>query len=311
MAKMIGTAKGEVLQGGADPDNISGRDGDDLLIGDAGADWLYGGKGHDGFYGGGGNDTISGNSGNDTVFGDGGDDRVIGGTGNDQLFGGADNDHLSGGSGDDIIDGGVGNDQLFGGSGSDLLWASSGNDSFNGGGGFDTVDFSRLAGRLEIDLSTHVARVVDPATNTVVSSNTITSVERVVGTSGDDTFKGSSRSETLEGGAGDDAFRGLSGADTFTGGDGRDRFTWLKKDVLDGQMDHITDFEVGADSLDLADFLKGQGIKNARFEDVVRIEDSADHGGAVVKALAGGNWIDVVQLDHIDASSLSLHDLGL
>ena len=124
-------------------------------------------------------------------------------------------------------------------------------------------------------------------------------------------FKGTSHSETLEGGAGNDTFRGLGGADKFSGGAGSDTFIWLKKDMADLKMDHIADFEMGTDRLDLSDFLKGQGIKGAQYSDVVRIEDSADHSGAVIKALSGGNWVDVVQLDHVDAGSLTLHDLGL
>lgn len=310
MAKFYGTRLNDVLQGGAEADRMYGRDGNDLLIGDANADWLSGGKGDDGFYGGGGSDTIKGDSGNDTMFGDGGNDRLYGGTGNDTLFGGADDDYLSGGKGDDVLDGGSGNDTLFGDTGNDLLWASTGNDSYTGGAGFDTVDFSRLAGRLEIDLSTHSARILD-GSNTVVANSRVVSVEKVVGTSGDDSFKGSSKGETLEGGAGNDLFRSLSGADTLSGGSGIDTFTWLKKDVADGRMDHITDFQAGVDRLDLHDFLKGQGIKGAQYDDVIRIADAPDHSGAVVQGLAGGRWVDVVQLDHLDASGLSLADLGL
>jgi Ca2+-binding RTX toxin-like protein len=311
MAKQVGTKNNDVLQGGAEDDYLYGRDGNDLLIGDAGADRLFGGKGDDGFYGGGGNDKIYGNSGNDTLIGDGGNDVLFGGTGNDQLFGGADNDTLYGGSGNDILDGGEGNDKLYGGSGDDLLWASAGNDTYNGGSGFDTVDFSRLGGRLDIDLSTHVARNIDPTSNTVLATSKITSVEKVIGTGGNDSFKGSSGDNTLDGGAGNDTFRGLSGADAFTGGQGTDTFTWFKKDVADGKMDHVTDFEVGADKLDLFDFLKGQKIKDAHYSDVIRIEDAADHNGAIIQALTGGKWVNVVELDHVDAASLTLHDLGL
>lgn len=311
MAKIVGTRGNDVLQGGADADYLYGRDGNDLLIGDANADRLYGGKGDDGFYAGGGNDTVYGNSGSDTIFGDGGDDHIFGGTGNDQLFGGADNDYLYGGKGNDRLDGGEGNDKLFGGSGDDLLIASNGNDSYTGGAGFDAVDFSRLGGRLDIDMGNHVARIIDPSSNTVISTSTVVSVEKVIGTAGDDSFKGTKGDEVLEGGAGNDMFRGMAGKDTFTGGQGIDTFTWLKKDVLDGKMDHVTDFQVGVDKLDMFDFLKGQGVKNASYADVVRIEDAADHSGAVVKALAGGHWVDVVQLDNIDAATLSLHDLGL
>ena len=44
---------------------------------------------------------------------------------------------------------------------------------------------------------------------------------------------------------------------------------------------------------------------------MIAIHASADHSGAVIQGLVGGHMIDIVQLDHVDAVTLTLHDLGL
>lgn len=92
--RMIGTAGGDKLYGGAGNDSIQGLDGDDWLYGEAGKDNLNGGAGNDMLYGGAGADTL------------------IGGEGNDRIWGGADAD---------IIEGGAGNDRMSGGPGADTF----------------------------------------------------------------------------------------------------------------------------------------------------------------------------------------------
>jgi Ca2+-binding RTX toxin-like protein len=309
MAKIKGTTLADVLQGGAEADRIFGYEGNDTLIGDANNDWLFGGKGNDGFFGGGLDDVIFGGSGHDGIYGDGGNDTVYGGSGNDTQFGGADHDTLYGGAGNDALDGGAGDDKLYGGTGDDVLTASTGNDSLVGGKGFDTADYSRLAGRLDVDLSKKTLSVIDPASGKVTASQSIEGIERFVAGAGDDHIKGGSGANMIEGGAGNDWIRGLGGKDMLGGGKGADTFVWLRKDA--DALDRITDFEVGVDKLDLADFLKGSGLKAPKYADLVELSASGDGGTLVQAMLKGGALVDIVVLDHVDAATVTLADLGL
>ncbi len=76
-----------------------------------------------------------------------------------------------------------------------------------------------------------------------------------VGTAGDDQVIGSVASESLSGLEGDDIVLDGYGEDSMSGGTGADLFVF----VADGQADHVTDFELGVDRLDLSafDFLYG------------------------------------------------------
>jgi endoglucanase len=129
-----------------------------------------------------GNDTARANDGDDVVFGDDGNDTLIGGNGSDRL------------------DGGEGNDTLYGNSGADILV---------GGAGNDTVRYNNSASAVTVDLKAGKGTGGDAQDDTYIG------VERAVGSSFNDVFKGSAASNT---------FWGMVGADTFhfVKGDGRD-----------------------------------------------------------------------------------------
>jgi Ca2+-binding RTX toxin-like protein len=128
-----GQAGNDYLRGQANDDCLFGLDGNDTMIGDEGADTLAGGNGDDKGYGGAGNDIVNGNAGKDLLYGDAGNDRVSGGAGVDKMFGGLGVDKLYGGLGNDTIDAGAGNDYVSGGGGSDRIITGSGNDTILGG----------------------------------------------------------------------------------------------------------------------------------------------------------------------------------
>ena len=75
--RIIATDSADEIIGGANPIEISGRDGADLLSGGSADDALYGGRGDDTLYGGPGDDLLVGNQGADTL---------VGGDGNDTLY---------------------------------------------------------------------------------------------------------------------------------------------------------------------------------------------------------------------------------
>jgi Ca2+-binding RTX toxin-like protein len=159
-----------------------------------------------------GDNLIQGGAGNDTISGGAGDDTLRGGGGADEIFGGAGNDFLFGGRGQDTVDGGIGSDTIAGGFGADLLIGGGGNDILRGQAGADTLS----------------------------------------GGAGRDTLLGGAGADDMDGGDGNDRLIGGRGNDTATGGAGSDTFVFLSGHLVDGQIDTITDFEIGVDKLRIA-----------------------------------------------------------
>ena len=264
----------DTINAGTNNDTLSGGDGIDLLIADfsgnvnsvitqgtdnditqatiinqigdsktiSGFEFvsLTGGSGNDELVGGVLNDTLIGNAGNDTLHGG------LGGL--DSLFGGDGNDTLIGGDGDGLLDLGAGDDSVQG---------DAGNDTINGGDGFDAVAYDNETGILGITVDLRAGT----ATDSFGDSDSLTSIERVVGTLANDDIVGSDADEQLQGEAGDDLLIGSGGADTLVGGAGSDEFS--HETLLDitsinanitvsasGQaVDLIDDFETGTDLL--------------------------------------------------------------
>ena len=90
--RILGTKKGETLEGTAARDLILAKAGNDRLQGRGGDDTLKGGSGRD---------VALGGAGKDILYGDGGADTLKGGRGNDILIGGAGEDLLIGNGGAD------------------------------------------------------------------------------------------------------------------------------------------------------------------------------------------------------------------
>ena len=187
-------------------ENLTGTVGNDTLTGDGGANTLAGAQGADTLVGGGGNDLLLGD----------GDIRMVsnqGGSGpitlienlatffeNPTYIG---NDSLSGGDGDDRLVGGGGDDLLNGGSGTNIL---------DGGDGFDTATYADATSEVAVFLNNGVGSAQVAATDTLLS------IERVIGSAFNDTLRGSINADTLIGGAGNDVVRGEGGDDYVDGG---------------------------------------------------------------------------------------------
>ena len=120
---------------------------------------------------------------------------------------------ISGDEGDKLI-GGSASDQLSGGAGDDILDGRQGDDFLAGGTGADTVTFETSSSSVEVDLK------AGTATGEGSGSDTLTSVENVIGTDADDILSGDAGINRLEGGDGDDVLRGRGGDDTLVGGSG-------------------------------------------------------------------------------------------
>ncbi|MBK7641954.1 MAG: hypothetical protein IPJ19_02725 [Planctomycetes bacterium] len=130
-------------------------------------------------------------SGSDVFTGTNGADSANGGDGDDFLYGGAGNDTLTGGNGDDFLQGGAGNDRL------------------TGGGGTDTASYSDATSAVHVDLSESAAQNTGGA-----GSDTLSSIENIIGSAYNDQLDGTSGANVMEGGDGNDHMDGAGGLDT-------------------------------------------------------------------------------------------------
>ncbi len=162
--------------------------------------------------------------GDDTIDGGTGNDTLIGGLGNDLLIGGDGNDELSGGLDSDTLFGGEGRDTLFGGEGDDFLLPGAGVDTIDGDSGFDTLSYDESSATGGVSVS-FVAGFLGVAIDWAGDQDNFVEIERIVGTSFDDTLDATSYGQSLQlfGGAGNDTITGGNQNDTISGGDGEDR----------------------------------------------------------------------------------------
>ncbi len=117
------------------------------------------------------------------VIGSDNDDTIKGSEANEVIKGGAGNDTIEGGEGMDVLDGGAGNDTVRGGDGLDNIAASEGSDTIDGGEGMDTVSYETVS---------ETGIIANLNTGEVTKDNgdvdTISNVETIIATAGDDTF---------------------------------------------------------------------------------------------------------------------------
>ena len=215
--RVILSENDDVVAPGAGSQTIEGGAGDDVIAGGGGTDFLDGGDGNDtnSFEGIGRN--VDANLGTGTAFyvTPGGTtieesfsnfENLAGFTGDDRLTGDSNDNILDGGAGNDALRGGGGNDTLIGGDGDDVLAGGGGQDTLDGGDGIDTADHSDIGVAVNVDLSAGTA-------DYGMVSETLTSIENVIGTAQDDTLTGDDQDNLIAGG---------DGADTINGGDGDD-----------------------------------------------------------------------------------------
>jgi RTX calcium-binding nonapeptide repeat (4 copies) len=243
------------ITGTTEDDLIYGTDGNDVIAAGEGSDQVLGGPGDDVICGGDGPlDRISGGGGHDLVFGELGSDILWGNVGGDSLNGGSDLDIVDGGAGADQMTGdgydllgflsatrGVGvdlgkgkatgagkdrfdgfigvigsdyDDVLIGSNGADVFVPYLGDDAVVGGSGVDELDYLIANAAVNVNLQKGWGRGE--------GSDTVSSMEIVVGSDHDDVLRGSIRKNVLLGWDGDDRLIGAGGVDTLVGGDGID-----------------------------------------------------------------------------------------
>ncbi len=233
--RLYGGADNDTLRGGAGKDSLYGDDGEDTLYGEWQNDRLYGGADNDALYGGDNNDVLYGGAGEDvlyggtdkdTLYGEADNDRLYGGADNDKLYGGIAQDELYGGAGNDRLYGGDDNDTLYGGKGNDQIWAGVGQDAAYGGAGND--------------------RIYGEASNDWLHGDK--GNDRIYGGDANDFLYGGAGNDRIYGGRDNDRLFGGPGKDLLSGGSGADTFVFNAKPVS-GNVDRVTDFEVGTDGV--------------------------------------------------------------
>ncbi|MBO6945177.1 hypothetical protein [Altererythrobacter sp.] len=181
------TATGfENLDGSANDDTLIGDEFDNRLTGQAGSDQLQGGAGNDEIYG----------DASYTV-----DTRPFGRSGEIGLY------TQDGAAGDDVLDGGDGDDMLYGQGGNDFLTGGAGNDLIDGGDGFDFASYFDASAGVTVDLSNLGPQVTGHGTDTLLS------IEGLIGSSSDDTLSGSEVGNFINGAGGSDTINGAGGDD--------------------------------------------------------------------------------------------------
>jgi Ca2+-binding RTX toxin-like protein len=190
--------------------SASGADGSDTL---SGIEQIHGSA-----Y----NDELIGDAGQNVLRGNGGDDRLDGGAGTLDT---ADYSNApkavvvnlvqgtaTGGDGNDTV---IGIEQLIGSAFADTLIGDAtpnsfkgngGDDQIDGGLGVDTVDYSGATSAVTVSLWENKATGPD-------GTDTLVSIEEVIGSAFSDTLTGNIESNTFIGGAGDDNLDGDNGLD--------------------------------------------------------------------------------------------------
>ncbi|MCU8027740.1 VCBS domain-containing protein, partial [Shewanella glacialipiscicola] len=164
-----------------------------------------------------------------------------------------------------------GSDTINGGNGDDILFGDAIN--FNGisGQGYVAIK-DYVADQLGVAAVTdaQVHRYITEHASDFDQSGASDKADVLIGGQGNDILYGQGGNDQLDGGngndlifggAGNDTIIGGLGNDTLTGGTGADTFVWRYGDA-DNSTDHITDFNVNEDKLDLSDLLQGETTNN-------------------------------------------------
>lgn len=173
-------------------------------------------------------------------------------------------ENLSGSPGDDTIAGDDQANDLGGAAGADTIRGGEGDDTIDGGGGTDAIDLGAADSGVIVDLGAGIA--------VGEGSDTLASIENVLGSPGNDVIAGDANANVLDGGDGNDTINGRRGDDVLIGGAGADTASFvgagagvtvkLKDGTATGAgQDSLSGFENVAGS-GTADTIHGNGGPN-------------------------------------------------
>jgi Ca2+-binding RTX toxin-like protein len=134
----------------------------------------------------------------------------------DAVNGGSLADEMAGFQGRDLLRGLAGNDTLDGGDGDALLLGGAGADALRGGTGNDIAIYDGSTSGVTVNLATGAASGGD------AEGDSLTAIEGLIGSGGNDILTGNALVNVLVGDAGNDSLAGGDGDDRLTGGAGAD-----------------------------------------------------------------------------------------
>jgi len=352
-----GTDDADTIDGLAGDDVINGLGGDDTLYGSEGNDILDGGTGADNLFGGDDDDNLIGGQGVDLIDGGDGVDQVdysndptavtvnlVAGTATDgygdidtlvgieRIVGTVFSDTLTGNDEDNFIsadngNAGNGNDVIVAGGGNDYIWGGRGIDSVDGGAGLDFMSFSaeditNLGPGLNITMANDGSMTVTNTNNAEVEDS-ITGIEGVFASRGNDTFVGNNL---------DNFYNPFFGNDSADGGGGTDTLFFGLLNGVHVDLEQGIAFRPSQTFLGTTNFVNFENvIGNANDDtlignsgnnilegidgnDILRGGDGADtlHGGSfTVLPLPLFMGSDDVNLDGIDIADYSVDPSGV
>lgn len=291
-------------------EDIVGSKFDDIINGDANNNRLWLRDGDDTAYGAGGNNRIDGGEGFDTINYSTALSGIVvdlaAGSASQNGNGGIDTliniESVIGSTFSDTISGSSGSDSIYASSGNDTIIATIGADTIDGGAGSDTLDYSNItSGGISVTLQGASSTVISVAGG---SSDTISSIENIIGTDFSDIIVGDSNDNILAGAAGDDTLISGAGNNTIDGGAGTDFLDYssaLSGIVVD--MDTGLVIDNGNGGADI--YTNIEGIIATDFNDTINGSSSNDY----IVATAGDDIIDGG--DGIDTLSFANATQGL
>lgn len=269
-----GSQGGETIVGSVVGNQLNGNGGSDSVAGGSGNDTLQGGDGNDTLVGGTGIDALRGGLGDDRYLVDDPTDVVtelalqgvdlVQTSLNYTLPGNVENLALTrsaavDGAGNSLANALTGNiaaNTLTGLAGSDLLDGRGGADTLKGGTGDDTYIRDNI-GDVITELTRQGIDLVKTNLSYTLGANvenlTLTGTTAVNGTGNGlaNTLIGNSGSNVLNGLGGNDNLNGAGGNDSLSGGADSDVFRFDTPLDAHGNVDTISDFEVGTDEIQL------------------------------------------------------------
>ncbi|MFN0262801.1 LamG-like jellyroll fold domain-containing protein [Tepidamorphus sp. 3E244] len=195
----------------------------------------------------------------------------------------------------------------------------AGNDTFDGRDGIDEASYHNEHNHGGFQGITVVADTVPgnfEITDTFGDTDAANNIENIRGSIFGDTIIGNSQGNRLRGEAGDDDIDGLggddtiqggTGSDTLTGGTGLDTFAYASGDVETGDVDTITDFDLGDDMLDLAGLLDAAFLPGNTADYVQALQSGGDTTVSVDFDGTGSafGFVDVAVLSGVSAGNIT------
>jgi peptidoglycan/xylan/chitin deacetylase (PgdA/CDA1 family) len=221
-------------------------------------------------------------------------------TGRDILVGTSGADVLSASDNHDILFGGLGNDTLEAGAGADTLNGGAGDDVLNGGPSTDTASYVDSPSGVTVSLA-----LTGPQATGGAGTDTLLSIENLIGSAHADDLTGGNGRNLINGGAGNDIVFAGAGSDTVNGEAGNDTLVGgAGDDALSGGDGSDTASYAGstvAVNVSLS-IIGGQATGGAGFDTLAGIENlfgglgndqlTGDGGNNVLEGAAGNDTLN-------------------